>query len=161
MPAFWAIGDQAWHGATADNKVNLQRGGWRVEGLPVFQTSWHQFWRKLLTRPSHHSLSTTKDTICTGDRNKTIGIIIWKRTGPLFNIGRCLLDICVIFTECVCEHVYILQVIYISWTFKFIHPGTCSNRPSSQESLRGLEFKSFPILSHILQVSIWHTWKEG
>lgn len=27
VPAFWAIGDCAWHGAVADNKVSLQCGG--------------------------------------------------------------------------------------------------------------------------------------
>lgn len=62
----------------------------------------------MFIRLFYYSLSIIKDIICIGDRNKIIGIIIWKRIGFLFNIGRCFFDICVIFIECVCEYVYIL-----------------------------------------------------
>lgn len=53
-----------------------------------------------------------------------------------------------------------LRTMY-TWAFKYTHPGTSFNRVSPQESPRGLDSKSFPIRSHILEVSIWHTWKEG
>lgn len=80
--------------------------GGRVEGLPVFQTSWLQFWRKRLTRPSHHSWSVTKGTTRTGFGDKTIGIIIRSRTGSLLNVGRCSPDVHSAILQNVCEHVY-------------------------------------------------------
>lgn len=151
------------HGAELQQIIksisNVEDRG-RVEGLPVFQTSWRQFWRKLLTRPSHHSWSATKDTTRTGDGNKTIGIIIRNRTGSLLNVGRCFPDINAAILQNVCKHVHTLPMMYVQ-TFQYIDPGTCFSRPSSQESPTGQESKSFPSPSHIWQAPIWHTWKYG
>lgn len=79
-----------------------------------------------------------------------------EKTGSLFNIGRCPLDIySAIFTECVWQHVYTLQVTCIH-TSKYTYSETSFTRPSPQESPRGLGCKFSHSLTHFTSLNMAH-----